>query len=157
MLDGVPCVYPQGRISQRVPFGTGPALSLSMQEMDKRYPLWDASTFVPVEATFALFPELFERNVEAPMTSFLQQQLKTDDLWGPLRRNFKQQDLFVRACQQKVDGLRIQQFLKSQGYPSVDVGVDFSKDSINDLCDYREKLYRGEMSLRAKQHLVGCG
>ncbi len=157
LLDGVPCVYPQGRISQRVPFGTGPALSLSMQEMDKRYPLWDASTFVPVDATFALFPELFELDVETPMTSFLQQQLKTDDLWGPLRRNFKQQDLFVRACQQKVDGLRIQQFLKSQGYPSVNVGVDFSKDSINDLCDYREKLYREEMSLRAKQHLVGCG
>ena len=47
------------------------------------------------------------------MSTFLRQQLKDDDLWGPLRKNFKTRELFVHACQERVDGLRILQFLKT--------------------------------------------
>lgn len=157
LLDGVPPVSPQGRRSQRVPFGTGPALSLSMQEMEQRYPFFDQRLFGRVKETFDSFNELYENDIDTPMTSFLQQQLKTNDLWGPLRRNFKQRDLFVRACRQRVDGLRIQQFLKNQDYPSAAVDVDFLNDGIETLATYRDSLFRQEAHLRQQRRIIGCG
>ena len=32
--------------------------------------------------------------------------------WEQFRRNFKTEELFIRACHEKIDGLRILQFLK---------------------------------------------
>jgi hypothetical protein len=48
------------------------------------------------------------------MTSFLKSVFKTDDLWNPLRENYKNEEQFIRACHSKVDGLRILQFLKEE-------------------------------------------
>ena len=48
------------------------------------------------------------------MTVFLQNQLKTTDIWLPLRKNYKKADLFVKACTERVDGLRILQYLKQE-------------------------------------------
>lgn len=105
-------VRPQGRVSTRVPFGTGPAVALPLASQAERYPFYAPEAFEAVGRTLALFPALFEADRETPMSDFLRRQLRTDDLWQPLRSNFKSAPLFVRACHQRVDGLRTLQFLR---------------------------------------------
>lgn len=142
------CVFPQGRLSSRVPFGTGPALALPFEVLEERYPFYAASSFDRVGETFALFPSLYDCDVETPMSSFLRQQLATDDLWSPLRRNFKSRRLFVRACAERVDGLRILQFLKHCSEREPSLAVDFAADPISRLEDFRELLFSREMAQR---------
>lgn len=155
-------VFPQGRPSARVPFGTGPAVAQSLETQTERYPFYSDEGFREVGRTFALFPELYFHDVETPMSEFLRQQFRSDDLWGPIRRNFKRQDLFVHACEEKVDGLRILQFLKrfpvsdenlsrfitDYGRP-VPEDFSFAESPIEDLQAVREILFQMERDLRS--------
>ena len=68
--------------------------------------------FDEVAETIDAFGTLFEKEVQTPMTLFLQRILKEDILWKPLRKNHKTKERFIRACNEKVDALRILQFLK---------------------------------------------
>ena len=158
-------VRPQGRRSSRVPFGTGPAIVKGLDSMDSTYPLYPAEGFRSVAETFALFPRLYDEDVETPMSDFLRQQLKTDELWQPLRKNFKTRDLFVHACQERVDGLRILQFLKTFNVRSAEEeialfcgdrhiplpeGFNFSISPINTVDCLRNSLFEREMMLRLR-------
>ena len=144
-------VRPQGRVSSRVPFGTGPAIAKGIKAMEDSYPFYSDEGFAAVKATYDLFPALDDGDIDTPMTSFLCQQLATDDLWSPLRANFKSRELFVHACAERVDGLRILQYLKNTPayrLSSSTLPVDFLHDSIDLLDDYRRRLFVQEMSLR---------
>ncbi len=105
-------VFPAARKSDRVIFGTGPALIKPFLDMSETYPIYDCRSFDKIAETYSLFPVLFEKDVDTPLTAFLQSQLKTNDLWEPLRKNFKTQETFVAACHQRLDGLRILQYLR---------------------------------------------
>ena len=144
-------VRPQGRVSSRVPFGTGPAIAKGIKAMEDSYPFYSDEGFAAVKATYDLFPALYDGDIDTPMTSFLCQQLATDDLWSLLRANFKSRELFVHACAERVDGLRILQYLKNTPayrLSSSTLPVDFLHDSIDLLDDYRRRLFVQEMSLR---------
>lgn len=162
------CVYPQGRISHRVPFGTGPAISKGVDSMDISYPFFPQQAFDEVGETFHSMPTLFSCDIETPMSTFLREQLKCDDLWGPLRQNFKTESLFVHAAQEKVDGLRILQYLKRRlaqcEQTSGEILADFCRrrnitlssnfsfaaSPIAELQQLREALFQLEMTLRAR-------
>lgn len=144
-------VEPQGRLSNRVPFGTGPAIARGVDDMDESYPFYRPDGFAAIQATYNLFPALYNADIETPMSDFLRHQLATDFLWQPLRKNFKSCSLFVHACTERVDGLRILQFLKSNPnyrLPSSSLPVNFRSDPIPTLNDYRNQLFAEEMSLR---------
>ena len=144
-------VCPQGRISTRVPFGTGPAIAKGIAGMEDSYPFYSDEGFASVKATYDIFPKLYDFDIDTPMTSFLRQQLSTDDLWSSLRANFKSRELFVRACAERVDGLRILQYLKNTPayrLPSASLPIDFFHDPIDTLDDYRRSLFVQEMFLR---------
>lgn len=147
-------VYPQGRISWRVPFGTGPAVAMTTEIQASKYPFYAKTSFLKVKETYNLFPTLFDNDTETPMSAFLRTQLKSDDLWGPLRRNFKSRELFVRACKERIDGLRILQYLRSLDVTDKPP-VDFAKDTIGQLDAYRDLLFEKEMTLRNKVIRVG--
>ena len=136
-------VRPQGRVSSRVPFGTGPAIARGVADMAAHYPFYTDEAFALVRATYEVFPALYDGDVETPMSAFLRRQLATDDPWSPLRRNFRRRDLFVHACTERVDGLRILQFLKSDPaflLPDNQLPVDFIHDDIPTLNRYRDSL-----------------
>lgn len=105
-------VFPQARFSNRVNFGTGPAMIKGNSGDWSSYPFYSPSLFRQVEETYQSFGDLFYGDQSTPMTQFLQKQLKREDIWGALRKNFKKKELFVRACTELVDGLRILQFVK---------------------------------------------
>lgn len=105
-------VYPAARFSDRVCFGTGPAMKSGAEGNWTRYPLYHYSLFDKISEAYRLIPEIHKADKETDFISFLQDQFKTDDLWTPLRRNFKDPFRFERAFHEKADGLRILQFLK---------------------------------------------
>lgn len=144
-------VRPQGRASARVPFGTGPAIARGMEAIEASYPFFRPEAFEAVAATFEAFPALYDGEAETPMSDFLRQQLRTDDLWQPLRRNFRDREHFVHACTERVDGLRILQFLRSRPdfrLPDSEMPVDFRTDPLATLDSYRNRLFEQELSLR---------
>lgn len=149
--DRLMTVRPQGRISHRVPFGTGPAIAKGISGMEETYPFFSSAGFQAIQETYRLFHDLYGHEIETPMSSFLRQQLATNQLWEPLRKNFKSQELFVHACTERVDGLRIIQFLKSRPEFRIkhdELPVDFLHDPIDKLDAYRTNLFHTEMKLR---------
>lgn len=124
-------VYPQARFSDRVNFGTGPAMIKGNSGDWTSYPFYLPRQFQDIRKTFELFPHLFEENIETPMSDFLQKQLKKVNPWQSLKENYKTSDKFEHACMQLVDGLRILQFLKSEH-------LKYSKGDILDLLENLE-------------------
>lgn len=127
-------VFPAARFSDRVNFGTGPAMIKGDRGDWDSYPVYHWKLFDEVRKTYDLFPALFRRDVETPMSPFLRGIFRTDDLWQPLRGNFNTEEKFIRACHEKVDGLRILQFLKSEQKKCK------SRDEQN-LCDFLIEFY----------------
>jgi len=125
-------IYPQARFSDRVNFGTGPAMIKGDAGDWSSYPFYAPEVFAKVAETYRAFDSLFEEDIETPMSNFLKKQLKKEDVWGSLRKNFKKKELFVNACIQLVDGLRILQFLKeSHAHLSQGDEADFKRNMMH--------------------------
>jgi glycosyltransferase involved in cell wall biosynthesis len=107
-------VFPATRYSDRVFFGTGPALIKGSKGDWESYPIYHYALFDHIKQTFDLYPALFHKNVITPLSDFLNSQFNEADIWEPLRKNFIELNRFVEACHQKVDGLRLLQYLKTK-------------------------------------------
>ncbi|MCF8227560.1 MAG: glycosyltransferase, partial [Bacteroidales bacterium] len=107
-------VYPSGRKSDRVFFGTGPAIIKGLQGEWDSYPIYHHKLFEDVGITYASFERLFTKDIPTPMTGFLQATFRKNAVWDDLRMNVSSADKFVRACITKVDALRILQYLKME-------------------------------------------
>jgi len=106
-------VYPAARYSDRVFFGTGPAMIKGRSGDWSSYPFYDFTLFDEVKESFDAFSDLFIMDVDYPMKSFLNEQFKDDQWHVKLRKNNPNLNRFIKACTDKVDALRILQFLKS--------------------------------------------
>lgn len=114
IIDCDEVVYPASRFSDRVYFGTGPAMIKGRTGNWESYPIYDQDLFLDIKATFDLFPEIYKCDIVTPMDDFLAEtfQLPVKDIWEPLRINSRGAAQFIKAATQKIDGLRILQFLK---------------------------------------------
>ncbi len=107
-------VYPGTRFSDRVFFGTGPAMIKGRAGDWDSYPIYHYSLFDNVETTYRQFENLYDDiQAKTPLGSFLKDIFKEENIWGPLKSNSKTKEQFIRACHHKLDGLRILQYLKS--------------------------------------------
>jgi len=110
-----PPVAPGTRKSWRVPVGTGQAIVAACEgKHADRYPLYPPELFDRVRRTTEAFPRLFTDSVETPLDGFLRAKTNSADPWQPLRENNKTEPQFVRACHERLDGLRILQYLKAE-------------------------------------------
>ena len=164
-------VYPAARFSDRVFFGTGPAMIKGSQGLWDSYPLYHYSLFDEVKKTYDLIDQLYTKDLSTPFIEFLKEQFKTEDLWGPLRQNVKDLAHFRHAFHEKADGLRVLQFLKTEQAklnipdeqslrenwpliistaPPEFLKDDFSFDKMNtnQLKEIREIFFEEEMKLR---------
>ncbi len=105
-------VFPAARYSDRVLFGTGPAMIKGATGDWASYPIYDYTSFDRVEDTFKSFEKLYFKDIDYPMKSFLSDLFKDLNWHHPLRKNSITVKQFIKACQHKVDALRILQFLK---------------------------------------------
>ena len=140
--------YPDGRYSDRVGFGTGPALNNLKNLNRTSYPLYSDVYFNEIKETFDHFEELYKKDVELPMTRFLKSTFKTDDLWQPLRDNYKDMENFTKACVNKVDALRILQYLHFRQSSHDAKDIVYPVESYKHI---REDMYSQEQKQR-RQH-----
>ncbi|MCD4729714.1 MAG: glycosyltransferase [Bacteroidales bacterium] len=163
-------VYPAARYSERVGFGTGPAMIKGREGDWNSYPIYPFPYFDEVELTYDLFTILFKKDVETPMDTFNEEKFGDKQIWSLLRENFKQEEKFVRACHHKLDGFRVFQYLKWRNpenkltdeeklirflekfYPerSASLGFDFNKlifaeTSVKNLDELRNMLVEIEV------------
>ena len=162
-------VKPSSRESDRVPFGTGPAVIKGQAGNWESYPFYDVQSFERIGKTCELFRILFKDIVTTPIDEFLHDSYGKD-IWAPLRKNFKTEQSFVRACHEKLDGLRILQILRyyqkgdslnnfitfSREELSIDIADDFSFEniSIKDLNTIRDIYFQREKVVREQVEIL---
>ncbi len=105
-------IYPASRFSDRVYFGTGPAMIKGRTGDWSSYPIYNSQAFQLIKLTYDAFGNLFKEDSETPMDAFLNRVTQGKPIWEPLRNNASTKESFIRACTQRVDALRILQFLK---------------------------------------------
>lgn len=110
-LDSGCTVYPSSRLSDRVPFGTGPAIR-DLQASEKRYPIFPPEAFDRIAESYRLIPAFREKDISTPLTDFIRAADGSAECWERMRRNYPTLPAFTRAFHQKADGLRIFQFLR---------------------------------------------
>ncbi len=165
-------VFPAARLSDRVFFGTGPALIKGIDGDWSSYPIYNYRLFDMIANTYKLFGPIYSKDIKTPLDDFLIRRFK-ELPWKALRQNFKSQTHFIRACHEKIDGLRILQFLKESQLPDEEFSeislsellllyknqfpdlisglktkVDFKLTSIADLNHIRDLLFEIEMHYR---------
>ncbi|HLN54059.1 MAG TPA: glycosyltransferase family A protein [Lentimicrobium sp.] len=124
IIDCDATIYPASRFSNRVYFGTGPAMIKGRNGNWDSYPVYPQDHFLDVKSTFDSFDDLYTQEIETPMDGFLKvafPEINGDlkKLWEPLRKNCSGKNQFIKAASHKIDALRILQFLKqSEKYVS---------------------------------------
>jgi hypothetical protein len=115
-------VFPAARYSDRVGFGTGPAMIKGRSGDWSSYPIYSAGLFDEVGQTYAKFRELYSGDVPVPMDGFIRERFGVESIWEPLRNNSKTPRQFERASHLKLDAFRVLQYLKwkSIGQPRAD-------------------------------------
>lgn len=167
-------VYPAARFSDRVFFGTGPAIIKGSEGLWESYPIYHFSIFDEVKKTYDLIDRLYTEEQSTSFINFLKGQFKTKDLWGPLRKNATDLAHFRHAFHEKADGLRVLQFLKieqarmqmsdehalCENWPLIcqkalpdfmSKGETFDKLSTTQLAELREKLFEEEQERRKNE------
>ena len=110
-------VFPAARTSDRVDFGTGPAIIKGQRGDWSAYPIYHHSLFHNIEETYHRIPELSDHHIDTDFLHFLQNANKTGntiDIWQSIRQNVKDLLHFEQAFHEKADGLRILQFLRQK-------------------------------------------
>ena len=109
------CVFPACRYSDRVPFGTGPAMKQGAQGIWDSYPIYHHSFFEPINEAYRhledLYKGLFNDN---DFLAFLQKDNTQEEIWATIRHNVSDFPHFVKAFHQKADGLRILQYARQK-------------------------------------------
>jgi len=106
-------VYPEGRFSDRVFFGTGPAMIRGAAGDWSSYPVYPISLFNEILESYLLLPVFYFESPGTKIKAFLASVFKESDPFQPLRSNHKDLNHFARAFHEKFDGLRILQYLKT--------------------------------------------
>lgn len=129
-------VYPASRYSDRVFFGTGPAMIKGKENNWTSYPFYHFKYFDEVKELYDLFPALMDKDVDLPIIRFMESLFSTENLWSPIRKNYKNREKFVDACIKKIDALRILQYLKTKNDKA---NIDDEKNLIEYLEVYYDK------------------
>ena len=172
------CVYPAGRYSDRVPFGTGPAMLKGKGNDWSSYPIYPYTCFQPVSEAYSHLEELYKGEYSAKDNDFLfflQKDLQKKDIWSDIRRNVADFAHFVKAFHQKADGLRILQYVRAKNIQNTENESDILISNIqrwlpdevpswliagNSLTSFparllnevRDSLFRLEQVLRIQHH-----
>ena len=103
---------PAARVSNRVAFGTGPAITESLAGNKPRYQILHPNLYEPIGQLYQMLPALFSKNQSTPLDDKIAATFKQPSIWEPLRNNAKTTETFLKACHQKLDALRTWQWLR---------------------------------------------
>ncbi len=132
-------VFPAARFSDRVLFGTGPAMIKGARGDWSSYPIYHHLHFDEIADTYSIFEKLYISDESCPMDVFLKHKFPDYPFWEKLRKNHPHKVTFMKACHEKIDGLRILQYLKYRQESEPPIGE-------NILYDYLQR-YHAEPAL----------
>ena len=173
-------VYPEARFSDRVFFGTGPAMIKGAAGDWSSYPVYPSVLFDKILETYLLLPVFYFQSPDTVIGRFISEIFKESDPFQPLRSNHRDLDHFIRAFHEKFDGLRILQFLKMQHdelhssdeaslheflyrfYPATELNkmkinwekFSFESSPVRELEKIRTFLFHKEMGVRSTSALL---
>jgi len=126
-------LYPEARFSDRVFFGTGPAMIKGDNGDWSSYPIYSKELFNRIFKFYQLIPKLYIENIETPIDNFWNDNEKKIELFNKLRNNNKDEKHFIKAVHDYFDGLRILQYLKQNNKGDNDISnlIDFLKQHPN--------------------------
>ena len=136
------CVYPSGRVSDRVPFGTGAAIMKWMNGDDRITNTYNLSSFVDLRCFFDLAGRFFEGtklidcNIPAPIYRFLN-EIGFDKTLDEIRDNCSSFDTFVKRFFQKFNAFTIMKFQNSSHACG-----DYEWQNLNEAVDELNKKVR---------------
>ena len=136
-------IFPAARFSDRVYFGTGPAMIKGNTGDWGSYPVYRSSDFDKISETFAAFGQMFAADLPLPVDDFLRCSGETGSFWEALRANSGSKEVFVKACQHRFDALRILQFLKAENTKQQSNEPDYS-DEKNLKIFFESKFFADE-------------
>lgn len=166
-------IYPSSRLSDRVFFGTGPALIKGTKGDWSSYPIYHYSLFKNIKKLYDSFSLLFTNDIKTPLDAFIQECFG-ENIWNALRKNYKTEEAFVKACHHKIDGLRILQYLKSEQkkmnirdeqalqeniawlFPKKIIDVSINNGSVESLNIVRDFMAEEEMAIRIVVNVLIC-
>ncbi|MCH2176904.1 MAG: glycosyltransferase family 2 protein [Lentisphaeria bacterium] len=108
-----PFVYPSGRKSERVVFGTGPAIVKGLRNNWSSYPIYNSAAYREVALCMQNFEAIYKGKGRVNLVEqFFAEELNQANPFEKLTTQHKRLDRFIKACHEKLDGLRILQFLR---------------------------------------------
>jgi hypothetical protein len=131
-------VHPAARLSNRVAFGTGPALIKGTNNNWNSYPIYNSVFFDEILETYNNLDKLYVKDIQTPLIKFINNNSK-NNVWDLLRKNYPDKEKFVKACHEKINALRILQYLKYRHNLSENISdenklIDFFKKYFEDEC-----------------------
>ncbi|MDR1740146.1 MAG: hypothetical protein LBR45_05250, partial [Bacteroidales bacterium] len=154
--------YPSARASNRVFFGTGPAIIKGLNNDWKSYPIYPFSLFEKLREIYDNFEKLWDtQNSSSNSNSNGNSDCNSDCVFDQstlkkFRSNAATRQQFVKFCTEKFDALRILQYLKSH-YTQDDTAdmenlrelLAYCGTSYESLSQAREVLFNKEQEFRA--------
>ncbi len=114
------CVYPSARVSQRVPFGTGPAMKKWMDGSDELYYTFDFAAFRDLKTLFVRREQLYKATTESleafvsslpsPIAAFIREE-KLGQRFLELSSNCSTPEVFKERFFQVFNAFKILKFL----------------------------------------------
>ena len=153
---GEPIVFPSPRVSNRVPFGTGPSVR---NILDKgSYNVYNFELFGLLKVFYDLFPEMESEDVKEKIPAEIITYIGNnafDDIILECRKYSSSSKAFVKRMYDNFDAFFIVKFLNtfnnSSDYPTVDVIVAGEKllhyYSVNEINNIYEQIYTKDLSV----------
>lgn len=114
LYDNPVKAFPQARFSDRVLFGTGPAMIKGSMGNWKSYPIYHPTLFDEVNQMYKAFETFYDKGKRKHLDEKLA-ILFTDMHWlEQLRQNSATKAQFLKKCHTKFDGLKTLQYLKQK-------------------------------------------
>ncbi len=106
--------YPMARFSDRVVFGTGPAMMKGASGQWDSYPIYHPSVFDEVAEIDEAFNHFYRKEEILPALEKMKIIIKNLDWLKKLKQNSKSEKEFLKKCHTYFDGLKTLQYLKQR-------------------------------------------
>lgn len=128
--------FPEGRYSDRVIFGTGPAMIKGAKGDWESYPIYHPELFDRIRMIYGAFEEYYHYPEDKKVLEPLKSEFDNLNWMDKLKQNSKSKEEFVKKCHTHFDGLRILQFLKKHQQKISETPAHILRDYL--LENYRE-------------------
>ena len=155
-------IYPAARISDRVVFGTGPAIGMNLENQIKKYPFYPTYLFKKIESYYQILE--YSNSIDEIIKNL--KDIIPEKIILKIYKNHTQRDKFVHAIHEYFDAFHILKFLNNNY--SIEKNNDFEyfknfyksilqkniiynsweEISVNELNQIRDDLYNYELYLQ---------